>query len=217
MENAQTDAEDKTASLAAFIKKTQTESLVHNSDIAEHQQKLKALRLELQDHEAEMIRHDEDAKDDKRQLGEINMAIHNIYGRCRSKGPPPEAERAEDALLEVIQQRVTDLGDIVAGYDRHLKAAAAASAAAAAAAAAAQSTGTSALPGNDTGGPVSRKSTVEPSGVASRAPDKSATASSVAPHSSQQSKPASGSQSLSGSAADQSFDGTKSKAAAGLS
>ena len=43
MENSQTDAEDKSANLAAFIKKTQTESLVYNSDIADSQQWLKAL------------------------------------------------------------------------------------------------------------------------------------------------------------------------------
>ena len=73
MEDAQSDAEDTSTRLASLMKKTQTDALVHNSEIAEKQKSLKERQRELQDAEEDMYREESDAKEGFRQLGEINM------------------------------------------------------------------------------------------------------------------------------------------------
>jgi len=205
MDSSQEEAEDQSARLAAFIKKKQTEVLVSNSQIAQHQQELKALRLNFQDNEAEKARMDDDAMERTQELGEVKMAIHNIFLRCRVRGTQPDAND-DAALLEAIRQRVTDLQAIDAEYKvaQKRKAAEHAAAAAQAAALAAQ---TATLPREEVGTTREREASKS---FASRAPDKSY--ASTAPASQLPAKPAGGSQS--GSAADQSFDGNKSKAPA---
>ena len=73
MDEAQTGAEATSKRLTAVMKKTQTEALIVNSDIAEKQKGLKERRIELQDAEELMIRQADDAKEGLMELGEINM------------------------------------------------------------------------------------------------------------------------------------------------
>ena len=100
----------QSVNLNMYMKKTQNELLVSNSLIAAEQQKLDKQRIECADLEAALHRNDAEAKEGTRQLGEIKMAIQNIYARCRVRGPLPENE---NLLLEAIQQRITDLQAIV--------------------------------------------------------------------------------------------------------
>ena len=65
-----------------------------------------------------LFRHETESKDRTRQLGEIKMAIQNIYLRCvKVRGPSPESMAL---FLEAIQQRIVDLQAIVTGHDRPL-------------------------------------------------------------------------------------------------
>jgi len=117
VEAAQGQAEDASASLAAFVKSSQTESLVFNSQIASRQQQLDSLRLEAQDNESDLHRKENDVKDCLRQLGEISMAIQNIYLRCHVRGPPvPESDERLALYLSAVQQRVNDLQAIEAEH-----------------------------------------------------------------------------------------------------
>jgi hypothetical protein len=81
----------------------QTESLVHNSEIAKQQQELDGTRLEIQDQEAGLYRREADNKEGVRQLGEINMAIQNIYSRCRVRGPAPAQEKNKVDELDMLR------------------------------------------------------------------------------------------------------------------
>ena len=128
MDQQVADAEAQAAELTNYVRKTQTKALEYNSDIAEKQQWLKQKRLELQDTEADLYRHESAAKEGSRQLGEIQMAIHNIYLRCRVRGR--QEETGEAAVLEAIKSRVTDLQAIVATLQPYLLQAQAAAAAA---------------------------------------------------------------------------------------
>lgn len=117
VENAQREAEDQNAKLSAFLKKTQNDLLVYNSEIANQQKDLDTLRLDSQDKESTLFRHETESKDRTRQLGEIKMAIQNIYIRTRQRGPYPESNKQ---FLDAIQQRIIDYQAIVTGHDRPL-------------------------------------------------------------------------------------------------
>jgi len=105
------------AKLSAFLKKTQNDLLVYNSEIANQQKDLDTLRLDSQDKESTLFRHETESKDRTRQLGEIKMAIQNIYIRTRQRGPYPESNKQ---FLDAIQQRIIDYQAIVTGHDRPL-------------------------------------------------------------------------------------------------
>eukprot|EP00966_Prymnesium_polylepis_P039197 909911-Prymnesium_polylepis.2 len=64
-----------------------------------------------------LFRHETESKDRTRQLGEIKMAIQNIYIRTRQRGPYPESNKQ---FLDAIQQRIIDYQAIVTGHDRPL-------------------------------------------------------------------------------------------------
>ena len=64
-----------------------------------------------------LFRHETESKDRTRQLGEIKMAIQNIYIRTRRRGPMPESNKQ---FLEAIQERIIDYQSIVTGHDRPL-------------------------------------------------------------------------------------------------
>ncbi|KAL3911044.1 MAG: hypothetical protein SGPRY_008843, partial [Prymnesium sp.] len=117
VENAQRESEDQNARLSAFLKKTQNDLLVCNSEIANQQKELDMLRLGSQDKEATLFRHEAESKDRTRQLGEIKMAIQNIYIRTRQRGAYPESNKQ---FLDAIQQRIIDYQAIVTGHDRPL-------------------------------------------------------------------------------------------------
>ena len=69
------------------------------------------MRFRTADGEAALYKGETEAKEGKRELGEIEMAIHNIYHRCvKVKGPPPDGL---ELYLEAIKQRVVDLQSIV--------------------------------------------------------------------------------------------------------
>ena len=87
MEISQNQQEAKASELTAYMKTTQTQTLVGNSEIAETQKELKELRLDQQDQQDDLERKEEDAKDDKKILGEINMVSH-CPRRARCRAPP---------------------------------------------------------------------------------------------------------------------------------
>jgi len=118
VDTAQHQAEERSAELASRVKSLQTESLVYNSQIATQQKRVESMRVEAQDSENDLRKKESDNKEGCRQLGEISMAIHNIYLRCHVRGVGPEA--CEDRLplyLDVIQQRVCDLQAITKPYE----------------------------------------------------------------------------------------------------
>lgn len=118
VDTAQQSQEEQTTDLNKFGKEGQNDLLVYNSDIAAAQKKLDTMRYESQDKESALYRHESEAKEGTRQLGEIKMAIQNIYLRCvKVRGPSPESM---PLFLEAIQQRIVDLQAIVTGHDRPL-------------------------------------------------------------------------------------------------
>ena len=113
---AQKEQEDENAKFVSFVKASQNDLLVYNSDIAKKQQDLDHLRYTTTDREAALSKGEVEAKEGTRQLGEIKMAIHNIHNRCvRVRGQSPEAL---EAFLDAIKQRVVDLQAIVTGHER---------------------------------------------------------------------------------------------------
>lgn len=141
---AQAEAEEMRARLSLYVKEAQTESLVHNSEIAAQQQALEEFKRRVSQMELELSRNEGGAKERSRELGEINMAIQNIYVRCEKTkmrvptvDPPTQPERLGAAevmpLLDTIETRVTDLLAILKALKEHRRQAAANAAANAAA------------------------------------------------------------------------------------
>ena len=93
VESSTTMQEEQNANLSGFIKKTQNDLLVYNSEIASQQQQLDTLRVESQKRETTLYSVETSCKDRTREEGEIKMAIQNIYGRTRKTGPLPGAPR----------------------------------------------------------------------------------------------------------------------------
>jgi hypothetical protein len=117
---AQRQQEDENAQLVQFMKRSQNDLLVYNSDIAMQQQELDMLRYKTSDGEAALYRGENEAKEGTRQLGEIKMAIHNIHNRClrvRAANAPEDLGQ----FLEAIKQRVVDLQAIVTGHEGPLQ------------------------------------------------------------------------------------------------
>ena len=118
VDKAQHEQEDQTQLLVGYMKRSQNDLLVYNSDIANKQQELDARRFKTADGDAALYKVETEAKEGKRELGEIEMAIHNIHNRCvrvRGQSQHEGLDRAElqAALLEAIKQRVVDLQAIV--------------------------------------------------------------------------------------------------------
>lgn len=118
VDTAQQQCEDETAALSSYVKHAQNDLLVKNSEIADMCTDLDKRRFMCTDNEAALHKSEIDAKESVRALGEIKMAIQNIYGRCvrkqRSARPSPEAL---DAFLDAIKDRVTDLQAIVTAHE----------------------------------------------------------------------------------------------------
>lgn len=117
-DKAQREQEEETAQLNGFVKRSQNDLLVYNSDIANKQQELDARRYKTADGDAALYKVETEAKEGKRELGEIEMAIHNIHNRCvRVRGPNQheglDGAELQAQLLEAIKQRVVDLQSIV--------------------------------------------------------------------------------------------------------
>lgn len=123
---ATADAEEMRATLATFMKEAQTESLVLNSEIASLQQQLEDATSVVQQREAVVSRNQGGVKERSRELGEILMAIQNVYARCvRSRGQQVARDALSArrdattdsseilALLTAIELRVTDLQAVI--------------------------------------------------------------------------------------------------------
>jgi len=116
VDTAQKEQEEENQKFVSFVKTSQNDLLVYNSDIAKKQQDIDHLRYTTTDREAALSKGEVEAKEGTRQLGEIKMAINNIYNRCvRVRGPTPEAH---EAILDAIKQRCVDLQSIVTGHER---------------------------------------------------------------------------------------------------
>ena len=117
VDKSQREQEEENQQLINYMKRSQNDLLVYNSEIANKQQELDMRRFRTADGEAALYKGETEAKEGKRELGEIEMAIHNIHNRCvRVRGPPPEGLNGAElqaVLLDAIKQRVVDLLAIV--------------------------------------------------------------------------------------------------------
>ena len=96
--------------LMHYIKKTTNDLLVFNSDIATKQQTCDKLRLQAQTDESKVSGKFTQNKEAIRSLGEVKMAIENIFGRAFEKGKKKTSSFGSDLdTLEAIKQRVVDL------------------------------------------------------------------------------------------------------------
>ncbi len=128
--SAESTTEEMRARLHEALKRAQTESLVHNSQVSAQHDQLDATRSEVRQLDVRMNRRDEVAKDGFRQLGAIAMTIENLYRRAfrldegatrrRTHGPVAAEDAASDAryghFLAAVQQRIADLQDITASW-----------------------------------------------------------------------------------------------------
>jgi len=112
----QSECEDQNARLLGYIKQRTNDLLVYNSDLASKQTELDQLRLTAQDREEALAGEFQSTKEGTRSLGEVKMAVENIYGRC-FVGKKVKKQSGNDldhhAFLEAIKERVTDLQAIV--------------------------------------------------------------------------------------------------------
>jgi len=114
--------EEQSAQLQSYVKQRTNDLLVYNSEISTQQQQCDVLRYKIQDAEADLYGRYDASKEGTRSIGEIKMAIENIYARCqkgRSPGPGEPRDMTgflakELQALEFIQQKVTDLQSITA-------------------------------------------------------------------------------------------------------
>ena len=110
--NSTREMEDKNDGLVSYVRDTSNNLLVFNSEIATKSQKLDELRFAAQLRETKLDQGSDASKEAIRSLGEVKMAIDNIYGRARIK--KGQVERATDIdTLEAIKKRVVDLQWIV--------------------------------------------------------------------------------------------------------
>lgn len=108
-----TDAVEATrAEMAAYIKEKQNSILVGNSEIAELQKKLEAYTRSVEHLEQILAEKGDFSKGKVRQLGEINMAINNLYSFARIRHPPDNETLM--GKLVATGMRIVDLQDIVA-------------------------------------------------------------------------------------------------------
>jgi len=108
----QNECESENSTLLGYIKQRTNDLLVFNSEIATKQTDLDQLRFEMLDRESALSGQFQSSKEGTRQLGEIKMAIENIYGRCvkvRRSGQHQDHQTFLDAIME----RVVDLQSIV--------------------------------------------------------------------------------------------------------
>ena len=119
VETSSAEHETYNTDFLSFIKNSQNDLLVYNSEIAKKQQDLDNLRLKSTAMDGKLAKGDVEAKAGTRLLGEVKMAIHNIHGRCK-EGRRVKKEEGEDlgTFLDAIKQRVVDLQSIVTGHDR---------------------------------------------------------------------------------------------------
>eukprot|EP00002_Diphylleia_rotans_P034398 TRINITY_DN7380_c0_g1_i1.p1 TRINITY_DN7380_c0_g1~~TRINITY_DN7380_c0_g1_i1.p1 ORF type:complete len:328 (+),score=100.08 TRINITY_DN7380_c0_g1_i1:57-1040(+) len=94
-----------------FIKEAQNEILVYNSEVAIKQQVLEQRAMETVKLEQTMQERENVSKMKARTLGEIKMAISNLYARARVRHYNENASLSEK--LKMIEQRMIDYQDIV--------------------------------------------------------------------------------------------------------
>lgn len=94
-----------------FIKEAQNEILLHNNEIATRQKQLEGLKNRNAKLEQTYAERENVNKQRARTLGEIKMALHNLYGRARVKHYQEDADITEK--LRMIQQRMLDYQDVL--------------------------------------------------------------------------------------------------------
>jgi len=99
--------------IASNVKDKQNEILVSNSETANCQKKLEALRSETLSLEQDMAARDNVAKLRIRTLGEIKLAILNIHQRCQFKTRFDDRDPPLNLLLANIEVKLTTLNEIV--------------------------------------------------------------------------------------------------------
>ena len=95
------------------MKDAEKKMLLITSKIAQYQQLSDQLRLENEKLEQAQLYKESQIMEKKREQGEAKMAIHNIFSRCVSSiGMSKPKENEMKKVLDFIQQRMIDLGDI---------------------------------------------------------------------------------------------------------
>eukprot|EP00736_Rhodelphis_marinus_P008055 Rmarinus@m.21104 len=105
-----TDMEAERARMTNYMKESQNQILVYNSILAEKQKYLETLRLDVAHQELQKQKREDADLERTRQLGEIRMAIENIYQRSRVRRPVESTSPME--LLNAIEERMVDYHDI---------------------------------------------------------------------------------------------------------
>lgn len=105
-------AEERRTELNDYMKDAEKKMLLITSKIAQYQQLSDQLRLENEKLEQAQLYKEGQVMEKKREQGEAKMAIHNIFSRCVSIGMSKPKENEMKKVLEFIQQRMIDLGDI---------------------------------------------------------------------------------------------------------
>jgi len=115
--SAQIQHEENTNQLMGYVKQRTNDLLVYNSEIAQKQKSCDQNRLKIQDWEETLSGRYNASKEGTRQLGEIKMAIENIYGRCSQRRVRAAGEQRDlQSFLEFIRLKITDLQSITSGY-----------------------------------------------------------------------------------------------------
>eukprot|EP00735_Rhodelphis_limneticus_P006050 TRINITY_DN18321_c0_g1::TRINITY_DN18321_c0_g1_i1::g.3862::m.3862 TRINITY_DN18321_c0_g1::TRINITY_DN18321_c0_g1_i1::g.3862 ORF type:complete len:174 (+),score=0.90,YPEB/PF14620.1/0.0016,zf-C4pol/PF14260.1/2e+03,zf-C4pol/PF14260.1/0.27,TMEM247/PF15444.1/0.77 TRINITY_DN18321_c0_g1_i1:2-523(+) len=96
--------------MANYLKESQNQILVYNSILAEKQKSLEKLRMDLANYELERQKKEDSELERTRQLGEIRMAIENIYQR--SKVRRQAESNSPISLLNAIEERMQDYHEI---------------------------------------------------------------------------------------------------------
>lgn len=110
--HGQKNFETENAEVHSYIKQRTNDMLVYNSEIASKQTEVDKMRFEIQGRDASLSAQFNKTKESTRGLGEVKMAIENIYGRC-AKARRPGQLHDHMSYLEAICERVCDLQCIV--------------------------------------------------------------------------------------------------------
>ena len=125
--------DDLRSKMEALKLKTQSATLVQNSQIHAKQKHLEALRARTKKQDDQKLTQEERVKDVTRETAQIVLAVRNLYNRCLAtmhtrvvpinfsdEPNTPAAERLHHLglCLDLIRERLNDLDDIRTSYER---------------------------------------------------------------------------------------------------
>eukprot|EP01028_Stygiella_incarcerata_P004559 TRINITY_DN2005_c0_g1_i1.p1 TRINITY_DN2005_c0_g1~~TRINITY_DN2005_c0_g1_i1.p1 ORF type:complete len:349 (+),score=105.40 TRINITY_DN2005_c0_g1_i1:102-1148(+) len=113
MDSDRQEIDDLRMETSKYVQDQETAILVLNKEIARTQEELDRLRLEADSMESQVQRDRKSANEASSMLGQVRLALHNLYHRCRGRNAPSMMAQSLPQIIEYIGMRVSDLAYVV--------------------------------------------------------------------------------------------------------